>query len=67
MPKLSAFPIGGDYVERGMSLRDWFAGLAMVAELRAPCSPEEVAHRAYQVADAMLAQRAASEALKVAP
>jgi hypothetical protein len=43
----------------GMSLRDWFAGLAMSAEIRRDMAEEyeTVAERAYQHADAMLDAR----------
>lgn len=46
----------------GMSLRDWFAGMAMQA-IRADAAfalrsdPEQVADRAYEQADAMIAER----------
>jgi hypothetical protein len=49
-------------VTSGMSLRDWFAGQALAGLFRhsnwiqAP-DAEEVARRAYVVADAMLAER----------
>lgn len=47
--------------EAGMSLRDWFAGQAL-AGLNASgphdCGPKGVAHDAYAMADAMLAERA---------
>jgi hypothetical protein len=54
-----AFPIGSN---AGMSLRDWFAGLAMVGILAndSDPSPEQVPHivaSAYILADAMLSQR----------
>ncbi len=44
----------------GMSLRDWFAGQAVVLNFGPKLSAEEVAGHAYKVADAMLAARAAS-------
>jgi hypothetical protein len=54
-----AFPIGSN---AGMSLRDWFAGQAMVGILAndSDPSPEQVPHivaSAYILADAMLSQR----------
>jgi len=54
-----AFPIGSN---AGMSLRDWFAGQAMVGILAndSEPSPEKVgsiAQQAYILADAMLSQR----------
>ena len=65
----SAFPLA--YVEKneygvefpsailGMTLRDWFAGLAMRARWGdgSPMSAEDAAQFAYQLADAMLAAR----------
>ena len=45
----------------GMSLRDWFAGMALqgiVANPEASGSIEEIAHYSYRYADAMLAERA---------
>jgi hypothetical protein len=49
------FPTGGD----GMSLRDWFAGMAMVGIIDASnvAFQAEVAGFAYRMADAMLAKR----------
>ena len=45
----------------GMSLRDWFAGMAMSGRLSHPqnCdhSDRDTAQRAYGLADAMLAER----------
>jgi hypothetical protein len=54
-----AFPIGSN---AEMSLRDWFAGQAMVGILAndSDPSPEQVPHivaSAYILADAMLSQR----------
>lgn len=43
-----------------MSLRDWFAGQAMIVMLRVPvpCGiPERIAQAAYGIAEAMLAER----------
>jgi len=66
-----AFPRMGGYVEgtiplqweppqAGMSLRDWFAGQALVGQMTAGESdnPAGYAELAYAVADAMLAERA---------
>ena len=49
--------------QEGMSLRDWFAGLAMQARLThyGPCFEEgwaQTAAWAYEMADAMLAEMA---------
>ena len=45
----------------GMSLRDWFAGMAMqgqiIADQRAADNPEKAAERAYANADAMIKER----------
>ena len=53
------------YSHSGMSLRDWFAGQALVAAGASGPRDDEVndlagaiARSAYQIADAMLAQRA---------
>lgn len=46
--------------EFGMSLRDWFAGRALSAiEVTSPgqATPERFAEVAYQIADAMIAER----------
>lgn len=52
----------------GMSLRDWLAGQAITSFLQgrtvgqmADGVPENVASQAYRLADAMLAERGASE------
>jgi hypothetical protein len=51
------------FTDGGMSLRDWFAGQAILARWGngEPMSYEDAAHIAYQMADAML------EARKVQP
>ncbi len=51
-----AFPVGYD----GMSLRDWFAGRALIglASSREWERYTDVAAHAYGLADAMLAERA---------
>lgn len=72
-----AFP-GPSYTERGhlnghamgMTLRDWFAGQALAAEISGRWANEiasvpdhpELAKNAYELADAMLAARDAAEA-----
>ena len=61
-----AFPqTSNEWVDRpGMSLRDWFAGQALVGLVINPsmCSPEcPISHRAYELADAMLAAREGGE------
>jgi hypothetical protein len=43
--------------EKGMSLRDWFAGQALQCVLVEPWDADEMARRVYGVADAMLAER----------
>jgi hypothetical protein len=44
------------YVERGMTLRDYFAGQAL-AQVKNTDSPQELAFWCYEVADAMLTAR----------
>ena len=60
----SAFPAmlpGGNYCTPGMTLRDWFAGQALLMIPHHGCGAdldvEDVAHAAYQFSDAMLAAR----------
>ena len=60
-----AFPRAGDdqtFAEQGMTLRDWFAGQALSGMTAnsavAPASSEDWAHGAYELADAMIAERA---------
>jgi hypothetical protein len=52
-----AFPPNPNDAE-GMSLRDWFAGMAMQG-LLANCGAdsEQIAKKAYEYADAMLVER----------
>ena len=71
----SAFPVfaavraGADYdmLERGMTLRDWFAGQALAGSMTERLNfltDEETiryAEEAYMLADAMLAQREKEE------
>jgi hypothetical protein len=57
-----AFPLSNEHGEQyGMSLRDYFAGQALVMLPHHGCgadlSTEETAQAAYQIADAMLAER----------
>ena len=62
-------PVTGEGIiqgSSGMSLRDWFAGQAL-AGLLAHASgeaPESAPRKAYQLADAMLAVRAAAKGSK---
>jgi hypothetical protein len=62
-----AFPLAvpGDCMVQptdGMTLRDWFAGQALVGICAHQdswgCTVNEIAPQAYQLADAMLAERA---------
>ena len=50
-----------EFGTRGMSLRDWFAGQALIAIPHIGCGsdlePEQIAHDAYKIADAMLKAR----------
>lgn len=55
-----AFPfVSGDMTMYGMSIRDYFAGIAMQALIeKYDCEPKgETAMEAYEYADAMLAER----------
>jgi len=67
-----AFPLFGKYedvgyeVQSGMSLRDWFAGMALVGELSAQSQENgeylesdfiHLADRCYSVADRMMEKR----------
>lgn len=57
-----AFPkpsVPGRFEQDGMSLRDWFAGQAVSAALTSLTlfTPEGMAKRCYEIADAMLAER----------
>lgn len=50
----------GDYIDHGMTLRDYFAAKAMNAYLDgedAPIAFSMIAERAYEMADAMLKAR----------
>lgn len=53
----SAFPVPSVAVEPGMTLRDWFAGQALPAVMEDYFEPAVIAERAYQIADAMQAER----------
>jgi hypothetical protein len=46
--------------QQGMSLRDWFAGMAMqsIISIDATVSDSEFASWGYEIADAMLKERA---------
>lgn len=51
---------GGGYSSGGMTLRDYFAAMAMQGRLANPdwlCSDDRTATEAYQIADAMLEAR----------
>ena len=59
-----AFPCASDYPngcesQSGMSLRDWFAGMALQGLLagRANIKFSADAQKAYEIADAMIAER----------
>jgi len=59
-----AFPVPIENDGRGMSLREWYAGLAMQGLLASaqnikavpPLKPTEVAEGAFNIADAMIAE-----------
>ena len=55
----SAFPVSdiGVHGQFGMTLRDYFAGQALVLDFGSDVTPAEQARHAYNVADAMLAAR----------
>jgi len=67
----AAFPYAfseDQYAEKGMSLRDWFAGQVSIGYLSAHADPdcrlpkpEVIATWAYKVADAMLVERSKPE------
>jgi hypothetical protein len=63
--KSFAFPCTGEgygsshYTQKGMTLRDYFAGQAM-AVVRNSNSPAEHAFFSYELADAMLSARASA-------
>lgn len=64
-----AFPVESDITQHpGMTLRDYFAGQALVVYIgrnsnytlaghQSPAWPEEIAKACYEMADAMLAER----------
>lgn len=62
----TAFPHGYAAQARsmpGMSLRDWFAGQALVTGyVQHDGSPDKIAEWAFQIADAMIAARKAGAA-----
>lgn len=48
----------GKLYHYGMSLRDWFAGQALLLKWENKAmTPEQIAKRAYKMADALLAER----------
>lgn len=53
-----AFPRDDEYgSQRGMTLRDYFAGQAISHSLVIDWPPEDIAKVAYSIADAMLGER----------
>jgi hypothetical protein len=44
---------------KDLTLRDWFAALAMQQVIQATADPGSIAARAYKIADAMIAARSA--------
>jgi hypothetical protein len=56
-----AFPVVNGRADKGMTLRDWFAGQALIVTLKPNvekgAGPEAAATDAYWVADAMLEAR----------
>ena len=59
-----AFPVAYPAIDRGMTLRDYFAAKAMVVLLSSPewriqNGPQSTCKSAYSIADAMLAAREA--------
>jgi hypothetical protein len=57
-PNKPAFPIVTDYIEeQGMTLRDYFAGQALVGLLANSVGPFSCPRLAYSLADAMLKER----------
>jgi len=61
-PPQMAFPVPADASEGGMTLRDWFAGQAIIGLLANGSSAKYLrssaeARRAYQVADSLMAER----------
>lgn len=58
----AAFPVPENWCQDGMSLRDYFAAMAMMAFCRGRDREfEDVAAMAYKQADAMLAVRSANQ------
>jgi hypothetical protein len=63
-----AFPVPIAFQDGGMSLRDWFAGLALAGVLANPTKKgrwTDYAEVSYVLADAMLAQREKNDAIRV--
>jgi hypothetical protein len=54
-----AFPVStvDGFTQHGMTLRDWFAGQALVGIVNRSIRTEQAAESAYRYADAMLAER----------
>ena len=53
-----AFPLhGGEWVQHGMTLRDWFAGQALAGLVASIETPDDHARHAYLIAEAMLIER----------
>jgi hypothetical protein len=55
-PNDARIQLGDDY--QGMTLRDYFAGQALVAGVENGHTYEIMASRCYEIADAMIAERA---------
>ncbi len=56
-----AFPMGGEHnPQRGMTIRDWFAGQALASGTITGSAPQYVSEMCYAVADAMLEERSGS-------
>lgn len=58
----NAFPVNSGILDHtsGMTLRDWYAGQALMgllAQGEHDCGPDGIAHDCYLFADAMLAAR----------
>lgn len=56
-PGMNAYPDSHNDPTRGMSLRDWFAGQALIGLVANAHPSEDVALRAYFYADAMIGAR----------
>ncbi len=74
-----AFPVvaenGLGHIDEGMTLRDYFAGQALAGLMAnanmpfaadyAECEPRQIADAAYEIADAMLAERVIASAQSI--